>query len=46
MEVPGIEERLRHLEQTCAEREQRLKELMELRLPTREELNEALALSS
>ena len=37
---------MRGLEQTFAERERRLKQLMELRLPTSEDLNEALQLSN
>jgi hypothetical protein len=45
-DVSNVEAQLRGLEQTFAERERRLKQLMELRLPTSEELNEALQLSN
>lgn len=45
-DVSNIEAQLRALQQTFAEREQRLKKLMELRLPTSEELDEALQLSN
>jgi hypothetical protein len=46
MEVADVEAHMRGLEQTFVEREQRLKQLMELRLPTNSQLNEALELSS
>jgi hypothetical protein len=45
-DVSTIEAQLRDLEQKFAERERRLRELMELRLPTTEQLDEALELSN
>jgi hypothetical protein len=45
-EVSNVEARLLALGQACAERQERLHQLMELGLPTRAELNEAVELSS
>jgi len=45
-DVSNIEEQLRSLEQLFTERDRRLKELMELHLPTSEQLDEALELSN